>query len=390
MNSIENKYLQAVEQIKIAILQSQYKAIRMANQEQLKLYFSIGRFISANSRTGYWGTGALGVISTQLKKDMPGLMGFSESSLRNMRKFYEAWSLIEDKPAIAIADLQQDEKDDIQIQQSRLLNLQYADIDRITIRQAHLLNLEDLPLESFLSVPFTQHIRIIEGTTDYNERIFYLKLTVTEHLTAKGVINAIKNDEYHHRGALPNNFLNTFPDSKSARRALRAFKDEYLLDFINLENLDAGDIEDVDERILENEIVENIRNFILRFGKDFLFIGNQYTVEVKGHIFKIDLLFYNRELASLVAVELKRGPFKTAYLGQLNGYLTVLDDFVRKPNENPSIGLVLCKSADKAIVQYLIKDYNKPMGVATFHTIEEMPEKFRKALPDIESLKRLL
>ena len=337
MNSIENKYLQAVEQIKTAILQSQFKAIRLANQEQLKLYFSIGKFISANSRSGYWGTGALGVISAQLKKDMPGLMGFSESSLRNMRKFYEAWSFIEDKSATAIADLRNDEKDDIQIQQSRLLNLQYADIDHITIRQAHLLNLEEFPLESFLSVPFTQHIRIIEGTNDYNERIFYLKLTVTEHLTAKGVINAIKNDEYHHRGTLPNNFLTTFPDSKSARRAIRAFKDEYLLDFINLENLDAGDIEDVDERILENEIVENIRNFILRFGKDFLFIGNQYTVEVKGHFFKIDLLFYNRELASLVAVELKRGPFKTAYLGQLNGYLTVLDDCVRKPNENPSI-----------------------------------------------------
>ena len=390
MNSIENKYLQAVEQIKTAILQSQYKAIRLANQEQLKLYFSIGRFISANSRSGYWGMRALGIISAQLKKEVPGLMGFSETSLKNMRKFYEAWSFIEDKTAAAFAALQQDEKDDNQIRQSRLPNLQYADIDHITIQQAHLLNLEEFPLESFLSVPFTQHIRIIEGTNDYNERIFYLKLTVTEHLTAKGVINAIKNDEYHHRGALPNNFLTTFPDPKSARRAIRAFKDEYLLDFINVENLDAGDIEDVDERILENEIVENIRDFILKFGKDFLLIGNQYTVEVKGHIFRIDLLFYNRELASLVAVELKRGPFKTAYLGQLNGYLTVLDDFVRKPNENPSIGLVLCKSADKAIVQYLIKDYNKPMGVATFHTIDDMPERFRNTLPDIESLKRLL
>ncbi len=390
MNSIENKYLQAVEQIKTAILQSQYKAIRLANQEQLKLYFSIGRFISANSRSGYWGMRALGIISAQLKKEVPGLMGFSETSLKNMRKFYEAWSFIEDKAAAAFAALQQDEKDDNQIRQSRLPNLQYADNDHITIQQAHLLNLEEFPLESFLSVPFTQHIRIIEGTNDYNERIFYLKLTVTEHLTAKGVINAIKNDEYHHRGALPNNFLTTFPNPKSARRAIRAFKDEYLLDFINVENLDAGDIEDVDERILENEIVENIRDFILKFGKDFLFIGNQYTVEVKGHIFRIDLLFYNRELASLVAVELKRGPFKTAYLGQLNGYLTVLDDFVRKPNENPSIGIVLCKSADKAIVQYLIKDYNKPMGVATFHTIDDMPERFRNTLPDIESLKRLL
>lgn len=390
MNSIENKYLQAVEQIKTAILQSQYKAIRLANQEQLKLYFSIGRFISANSRSGYWGMRALGIISAQLKKEVPGLMGFSETSLKNMRKFYEAWSFIEDKAAAAFAALQQDEKDDNQIRQSRLPNSQYADNDHITIQQAHLLNLEEFPLESFLSVPFTQHIRIIEGTNDYNERIFYLKLTVTEHLTAKGVINAIKNDEYHHRGALPNNFLTTFPNPKSARRAIRAFKDEYLLDFINVENLDAGDIEDVDERILENEIVENIRDFILKFGKDFLFIGNQYTVEVKGHIFRIDLLFYNRELASLVAVELKRGPFKTAYLGQLNGYLTVLDDFVRKPNENPSIGIVLCKSADKAIVQYLIKDYNKPMGVATFHTIDDMPERFRNTLPDIESLKRLL
>ena len=390
MNSIENKYLQAVEQIKTAILQSQYKAIRLANQEQLKLYFSIGRFISANSRSGYWGMRALGIISAQLKKEVPGLMGFSETSLKNMRKIYEAWSFIEDKAAAAFAALQQDEKDDNQIRQSRLPNLQYTDIDHITIQQAHLLNLEEFPLESFLSVPFTQHIRIIEGTNDYNERIFYLKLTVTEHLTAKGVINAIKNDEYHHRGALPNNFLTTFPNPKSARRAIRAFKDEYLLDFINVENLDAGDIEDVDERILENEIVENIRDFILKFGKDFLFIGNQYTVEVKGHIFRIDLLFYNRELASLVAVELKRGPFKTAYLGQLNGYLTVLDDFVRKPNENPSIGIVLCKSADKAIVQYLIKDYNKPMGVATFHTIDDMPERFRNTLPDIESLKRLL
>lgn len=111
------------------------------------------------------------------------------------------------------------------------------------------------------------------------------------HITEKGVIKAIKEDEYHHRGSLPNNFLSTFPDIRSARRALRAFKDEYLLDFINIEELDAGDFEDVDEKVLENEIVENIRDFILRFGNDFLFIKNQYVVEVQGHAFKIDLLF---------------------------------------------------------------------------------------------------
>lgn len=305
------------------------------------MYFGIGRYISENSRTGYWGTGALEIISDQLKNDLPGLMGFGVTSLKNMRKFYEAWASLEDKSATAVADLQN------------------AKGETIIIRQPELPNFGGFPLSEFMAVPFTHHIRILERVKDRDERLYYIQLTALSHLSKEGVIKAISDDEY-------------------------------LLDFINTEELDAGDIEDVDERVLEKEIVDNIRDFILRFGQDFIFIKNQYSVEVKGHTFKIDLLFFNRELNALVAVELKRGPFKTAYLGQLNGYLTVLDDFVRKPHENPSIGLVLCKSADKSIVEYLIKDYNKPMGVATYRTREEMPEKFRKALPDIEELKKLL
>lgn len=308
MDKIEPKYLQAVEHIKTAILQSQYSAVRLVNQEQLKLYLGIGRYISENSRSGLWGSGALDVISAQLKNDLPGLMGFGVSSLKNMRTFYEAWAMI--------------------------------------IRQPQLANLDGFPMQEFFAVPFTHHLRILEKVKDRDER--------------------------------------------SARRAIRAFKDEYLLDFINVDELDVDDIEDVDEKVLEKEIVDNIRNFILRFGKDFLFVENQKVVEVKGHTFKIDLLFFNRELNALVAVELKRGTFKTSYLGQLNSYLTILDDYVRKSHENPSIGLVLCKSADKSIVEYLIKDYNKPMGVATYRTKEEMPERFRDALPDIDDLKKLL
>ncbi len=370
--TIDPKYLQAIDLIKTAILQSQYNAVKLVNQEQLKLYFSIGKYISENSRSGYWGTGALEIISSQLKRDLPGLMGFGVTSLKNMRKFYEAWSSEDSKSATAVADLQ------------------VADIKDTIIRQSRLPNYDDHKLTEFLSVPFTHHLRIIEKVKNRDERFFYVQQTARLHLNVEALTKQIYDDEFHHLGALPNNFLTTLPDSKSARRAIRAFKDEYLLDFINVEELDAGDIEDVDEKVLENEIVDNIKDFILKFGKDFLFVGNQYVIEAKGHMFKIDLLFYNRELASLVAVELKRGPFKTAYLGQLNGYLTVLDDYVRKPNENPSIGLVLCKSADRSIVEYLIKDYNKPMGVATFRTNEDMPERFRNALPDIEALKRIL
>jgi len=372
MDKIEPKYLQAVELIKKAILQSQYNAIRLANQEQLQLYYAIGRYISENSRSGYWGTGALEIISGQLKEDLPGLMGFGVSSLKNMRIFYEAWSIEVSKSPTTVGDLQ------------------VSDSEPIAIRQPQLANYEGFPLEEFLAVPFTHHIRILEKVKDRDARLFYIRHTALSHLSKEALLKSIAEDDFHQHGTLPNNFLATIPDAKSARRALRAFKDEYLLDFINTEELDAGDIEDVDERVLEQEIVDNIRDFILRFGQDFLFYKNQYTIDVKGHTFKIDLLFYNRELGSLVAVELKRGPFKTAYLGQLNSYLTILDDYVRKPNENPSIGLILCKSADKAIVEYLIKDYNKPMGVATFRTKEDMPEKFRNALPDIEELKKLL
>lgn len=137
MDKIESKYLQAVELIKTAILQSQYNAIRLANQEQLKLYFGIGRYISENSRTGYWGTGALEFISSQLKNDLPGLMGFGVTSLKNMRKFYEAWASLEDKSASALADLQN------------------TDTDIVEIRQFHLPNSAGFPLSEFLAVPFT-------------------------------------------------------------------------------------------------------------------------------------------------------------------------------------------------------------------------------------------
>ena len=244
MDKIEPKYLQAVDLIKRAILQSQYNAVRLANQEQLKLYFGIGRYISENSRSGFWGTGALDIISDQLKNDLPGLMGFGVTSLKNMRKFYEAWSELEDNSASALAELQD------------------TDAQPVEIRQVQLPNSVGFPLAEFLSVPFTQHTRIIEGVKEREERIFYIRLTAMSHLTEKGIIKAIKADDYHHRGALPNNFLTTIPDTRSARRAIRAFKDEYLLDFINVEELDADDIEDVDEKVLENEIVDNIRDFM--------------------------------------------------------------------------------------------------------------------------------
>ena len=168
------------------------------------------------------------------------------------------------------------------------------------------------------------------------------------------------------------------------------FKDSYLLNFINVEEIGERDKQDVDERVVEQKIVHNIKNFIMTFGRDFSFIGNQYHLEVYGVEFFPDLLFFNRELNALVVIELKTDEFKPSYLGQLTTYLRILDDHVKKPHENPSIGIVLCKSANKEFVEYVIQDYQKPMGVATYKTADDMPENLRRALPDIDALKSIL
>ena len=168
------------------------------------------------------------------------------------------------------------------------------------------------------------------------------------------------------------------------------FKDSYALNFINVEEIGERDIQDIDERVVEQQIVQNIKNFIMTFGNDFAFIGNQYHLEVYGVDHFPDLLFFNRELNALVVVELKTGDFKPGYLGQLMSYLQILDDKVRKQHENPSIGIVLCKSANKDYVEYVIQKYDSPMGVATYSTSADMPDNLRKALPDIDDLKKIL
>jgi RecB family endonuclease NucS len=175
-----------------------------------------------------------------------------------------------------------------------------------------------------------------------------------------------------------------------ARKAVMMFKDSYALPFINTEEIGERDKQDIDERVVEQQIVHNIKNFIMTFGNDFSFVGNQYHLEIYGEEFFPDLIFFNRELNALVVVELKIGDFKPSYLGQLTTYLKILDTKVRKAHENPSIGIVLCKSANKEFVEFVIQEFDRPMGVATYKTAEDMPERLRKALPDEKELKKLL
>ena len=244
--------------------------------------------------------------------------------------------------------------------------------------------------ELFFSIGFSPHRLILSKVKEQDARFFYIKKCAEEKLSYEALGKSINRDDYHHQGSLPNNFMQTLPAAEQALRAINTFKDEYLLDYINVEELSIRDKKDIDEKVVENAIIHNVKNFILTFGKDFAFIRNQYHLDAFGEDQYIDLLFFNRELNCLVAVELKTGKLKTSYLGQLQGYLSVLDGFERKPHENPAIGIILCKDMNKSFVDYVIQDYTKPMGVATYKTSKDMSDELRRALPDVEDLKRLL
>lgn len=398
MSSIEqnqndnNPILKAVTAIKTAILQGQYEAAKDVNRVQLALYYAIGRYLALNTRKGVWGTGALQAISGRLRKELPGLRGFSVSSLKNMRLFYEEWSFLDTHSPIAIGETQNSGNQQFINSPIAIGELDEDESDSI-IDIDYSLQVPatgDFPVEDFFRVPFTHHIRIIEGIKDLSSRYYYLHRTVEEHLSADKLGQLIKESAHEHQSLIPNNFGQTIPNTTEARKAVMMFKDEYLLNFINVEEIGERESIDVDERVVGQQIIQNIKEFIMTFGNDFAFIGNQYHLEAYGIEQFPDLLFFNRELNALVVIELKTGAFKTSYLGQLMGYLSILDAKVKKPHENPSIGIVLCKSADHDFVEFVIRDYSKPMGVATYTTNKDMPDRFRKALPDIEELKRLL
>ena len=378
---MNEKYLEAVKTIKTAILRSQNRAAQYTNNEMLSLYYAIGGYVSGNSREGTWGTGAIDEISSRLREELPGLRGFSAGNIKLMRQFFEAWhpyfqtdaEKMPDSESVAVAiDLEQMDDTDLAISQKRLPAA------------------VDFPMEAFTEISFTHHMEILHKTRELDERLFYIRECARGHWSKYALRNRLKENLYQHQGALTNNFSLTMPDDKQYMKAIQTFKDEYFLDFINTEELDLTDPQDLDERVLEKEIISNIRNFIQCLGSGFCFVGNQHRIEVEGEEFFADLLFFQRDLKALVVIELKKGKFKPSYLGQLNFYLSALDERERKNGENPAIGILLCREANKSVVELAIRDYTKPMGVATYRTADELPGTYKVLAPIIEEVPKLL
>jgi len=358
-----------IKQLKKQILASRYVVAKIANAESLKLYYAIGKSIDEQFAKQKWGAKVLDSISNRLQHELPGLRGFSGQNLRKMRVFYQEWSKY-DEICSSVT--------------SKLIKSENEIRSSATSKSDESGNLQK-NITSFLSITFTHHYEIILKIKDKKQRWYYINKTAQELWTVRQLRIELKNQSHLQAEKLPNNFDTSLTPAFSDK-AMRVFKDQYLLDFVNMEDAD----DEIDERVLESKIVNNIKKFMMSLGQDFAFMGNQYRLIVDDEEYFIDLLFFHRGLQSLIAFELKRGKFKPEYAGKMNFYLSALDDLVKQAHENPSIGIILCKEKNNKIVEYSFRDFSKPMGVATFKTTDKLPEKYKNALPSPQELKKLL
>ncbi len=381
---VPKDFFAAVKDIKLAILQARARAAQASNVEALKLYFYVGGYISKKTRNAKWGSGAIDALSRQLQVELPGLRGFSPMNIRNMRLFFEAWNtrlLIQQLPTV-------------ELDSSSIRQLGTSPIQQLpTVENRHLPSdeLDQRSFADFLTVGFTNHMQIISKCKGLDERLYYIHACAKGHWSVEQLQQHLRADDYHHVGALPNNFAKTLSPIEEATRAVRSFRDEYLLELVNLDNVDAIHDQDIDERVLSKGLVVNIEKTIAALGgSDFCFMGREKRLVVDGEELFVDLLFYHRTLQAMVAIELKMGKFRASYLGQLSQYLAVLDQLERKSHEKPSIGLLLCEKMNKPLVQLTVQGYTQPIGIATYQALRNIPEPYKMLAPVIDGVRRIL
>ena len=374
--SIPEDFASTVNDIKLAILQARAKAAHLANSEALKLYFYVGSYISKKTRSAKWGSGAIDALSKRLQIELPGLRGFSASNIKNMRLFFEYWA------------------DDFSIRHltsGEIRQTASAESALTPIRQMPSAELGIEPENAFLSIGFSHHREILRAVKCKDEAWYYICAAARSQWSYQTLLQHLQADDYHHIGALPNNFEKTLSPMALATRAVRSFRDEYLLELVNLDNADAIHDQDVDERMLSKSLVADVEKTIQALGgSDFCFMGREKRLIYADEEIFIDLLFYHRGFHSMVAVELKMGKFRASYLGQLALYLSALDKLEKKPDENPTIGLLLCEEMNKPFVQLVVQDISKPIGIATYKTLRSIPKPYKTLAPVIEGVRQVL
>ncbi len=321
-------------EIKQRIRSAQYEALKAVNREMINLYWDIGQIIVTQQQGASWGKSVVEQLAKDLQAEFPGISGFSAANLWRMRLFYESY----------------------------VNNEKLAPMVR--------------------EIGWSHNLVIVEKCKDNLERGFYIRMTRKFGWTKNVLIHQIENQTYEKTLLNQTNFDKTV--SAEIRNQLKlAVKDEHTFDFLEL-------ADEHSERQLEQAILVRVEPFLQEMGGRFTFVGSQHRLEVGDKEFFIDLLLYHRQLKCLVAIELKTGEFLPEYVGKMQFYLAALDDLSRFPDENLSIGIILCKSKDKTIVEYALRESNKPIGIATYKLFSTLPQELKNQLPAPEQVAKLL
>ena len=331
MKGIESeKYKSFLSEIKDKIYQSQYEAMKQVNKTLLALYWELGKSIVDKQKEHGWGKSVVETLAKDLQNEFPGMQGFSESNLWRMKSFFETYSK----------------------------NEKLAPLVR--------------------EIGWSHNLVVLEKCKDDLEREFYILMTKKYGWTKNVLIHHIEGKSYERFLLGQTNFDKTV-EEKHRHQAKRSVRDEYNFEFLEIE-------EEHVEKELESSIMKNMRSFLMEMGGDFTFIGNQYRLEVDEDNYYIDILLYHRRLRSLVAIELKAGKFQPEYSGKMNFYLSVLNDKVKMPDENPSIGIIVCKEKKRTTVEYALNEVNQPIGVASYRVTPTLPKGYKNLLPTPETI----
>jgi len=331
---IPDPYEGLLQRFKERIAGAQLRAVLAVNRELVLLYWQLGREILDQQRRHGWGAKVVDRLARDLRRAFPDQKGFSPRNLKYMRAFAEAWP---DEPFVQGVLAQ---------------------------------------------ITWYHNIAILEKVGDQERRIWYAQQTIAQGWSRDVLVHQIESGLYERQGRALTNFDRTLPAPRSdlARQLL---KDPYNFDFLSL-GVEAQ------ERDLEQALLRHIREFLLELGVGFAFVGSQYHLAVADQDYYLDMLFYHLRLRCYVVIDLKIGEFKPEDAGKMNFYLSALDDLLRHPDDQPSIGVILCKSKNQVIVEYTLRDMRKPIGVAEYQLTQALPEHLQMSLPTIEELEAAL
>ncbi|OFZ79447.1 MAG: hypothetical protein A2583_03105 [Bdellovibrionales bacterium RIFOXYD1_FULL_53_11] len=347
LGGLPSGYSQFLSDIKNRVATAQTQAALAANQKLLALYWSIGRAITAKQEKEEWGTSIIERLAKDLQKAFPGMEGFSTRNIWRMRAFYLAYPTA---------------KGNVSGMKNKIPFLPQA----------------------VAEIPWGHQVILMEKVKSTKERAFYAKMTIEHGWSRSILITQIESRLFSRQGKATNNFKRALPPPQSDL-ATQSLKDPYIFDFLTLSP-------ETKERELEQGLIDHVQQFLLELGIGFAFVGRQVHLTVGEQDFYVDLLFYHLNLRCFVVIELKAVPFEPEFAGKLNFYLSAVDEKFKCPDDHPSIGLLLCKSKDKLVAEYALRDITKPIGVAAWKVrlVESLPKELKSSLPTVEQLEEEL